>query len=90
MPIRNNNFSRKILKIFSKNKFIYSNWEGYLNPEFKEYKTLQELVPKNCIFLHTSGHADIEAIKKVCNTVSPEVIIPIHSEAPEVFDNMRT
>ncbi len=89
MPIRNNNFARKMLKIFPKNKFIYSNWEGYLKPEFEEYKTLQELVPKDCIFLHTSGHADIDAIKKVCETVSPEVIIPIHSEAPEVFDNMR-
>lgn len=90
MPIRNNNFSRKMLKIFSKNNFIYSNWKGYLEPKFEEYKTLQEMVPKDCIFLHTSGHADIDAIKKVCETVSPEVVIPIHSEQPEVFENMRT
>ena len=89
MPIRNNNFSRKMLKIFSKNKFIYSNWEGYLESELDEYKTLKELVPKDCIFLHTSGHADIGAIKKVCETVNPEIIIPVHSEAPEVFYNMR-
>ncbi len=89
MPIRNNNFSRKMLKIFSKNKFIYSNWEGYLESELDEYKTLKELVPKDCIFLHTSGHADIDAIKKVCETVNPEIIIPVHSEAPEVFYNMR-
>ena len=89
MPIRNNNFSRNMLKIFSKNKFIYSNWEGYLESELDEYKTLKELVPKDCIFLHTSGHADIGAIKKVCETVNPEIIIPVHSEAPEVFYNMR-
>ena len=90
MPIRNNRFSRKMLKIFPKNTFVYSNWNGYLNPEFEEYKTLQELVPKDCIKLHTSGHADIDAIKKVCETVSPEVIIPIHSEKPEMFDNIRS
>ena len=90
MPIRNNSFSRKMLEMFPENKFIYSNWKGYLNPELQEYKTLQELVPEDYTFLHTSGHADIEAIKKVCETVNPEVIIPIHSEKPEVFQSMRS
>ena len=89
MPVRNNNFSRKSIEMFPENKFIYSSWLGYLNPDFKDYKTLQEFVPDDCIDLHTSGHADIEAIKKVCETVKPKVIIPIHSEQPEVFKDMR-
>ncbi len=89
MPIRNNNFSRKIMQMFPESKFIYSNWLGYLNPEFEEYKTLQELVPNDYIYLHTSGHADLESIKMVCETIEPEVIIPIHSEQPEVFKTIR-
>ena len=35
--------------------------------------------------MHTSGHADIEAIKMVIDTVRPDAIIPMHTEVPEAF-----
>ena len=35
--------------------------------------------------LHTSGHADISAIKLAVEITQPEVIIPIHTEAPQLF-----
>jgi ribonuclease J len=34
--------------------------------------------------MHTSGHADLETLKTVFETVNPKGgIIPIHTEAPE-------
>ena len=35
------------------------------------------------VTLHTSGHADYASIKKLVDTVNPNEIIPIHTEAPE-------
>ena len=60
---------------------IYSMWQGYLKQDnIKEfldgYKRLD---------MHTSGHADINAIKMVVDIVNPEVVIPMHTEAPEIF-----
>lgn len=60
---------------------IYSMWKGYLEQDnIKEflngYKRLD---------MHTSGHADSDAIKMVIDTVQPETIIPMHTEVPESF-----
>lgn len=89
MLVRDNRMFKDVIKKFPDNLFIYSQWEGYLNKDFKEYEHLQEFVPKNHITLHTSGHADFNALKKVCETVKPKLLIPIHSESPESFKEMR-
>lgn len=89
MLVRDNYISKNVIQQFPNSTFIYSQWNGYLNEKFTEYKHLQEFVPKNHIYLHTSGHADFKEIKKVCATVQPKMIIPIHSEKPEVFEQMR-
>lgn len=89
MLIRDNFLSRKMINNFPDNCFVYSQWEGYLNKEFEEYKSLQELVPENHIYLHTSGHAYFEAIKQVCEIVKPKILIPIHGENPEKFEEMN-
>lgn len=88
MLVRDNYISKKVLKEFPERLFIYSQWEGYLNPKFKQYERLQKFVPRDHIKLHTSGHADYEAIKKVCQLVKPKVLIPIHGENPEAFKKM--
>ncbi len=90
MLVRDNYISKNVIQQFPNSTFIYSQWNGYLNEKFTEYKHLQEFVPKNHIYLHTSGHADFKAIKKVCETVKTKMIIPIHSENPEAFEQMRT
>ena len=89
MLVRDNKLSRIIMNKFPNSKFIYSQWEGYLNERFTEYKHLQEFVPKNYICLHTSGHADFNAIKQVCETVKAKEILPIHGENPEAFKEMN-
>ena len=74
---------RRIMESFAELNphILYSMWSGYL----KE--------PENSAFvdgfpldkLHTSGHADISAIKLTVEITQPEVIIPIHTEAPQLF-----
>ncbi len=69
---------------------IYSMWDGYLEDE-KMKDFIEELKNMNIKFikLHTSGHADINAMKKVEEVLSPNKVILIHTEhkekANEVF-----
>ena len=89
MLVRDNWISNQIMKEFQQDKtFIYSQWEGYLDEQFEQYEHLQKFVPKDYIYLHTSGHADFETIKSICEVVKPKIIIPIHSENPSEFKDM--
>ncbi len=91
MLVRPNYISKKVMREFKDSVFIYSQWKGYLSEKYKnDYEYLQSFVPRDYIYLHTSGHADFEAIKKICEAVKPQIIIPIHGEKPEEFNNMRT
>lgn len=62
-------------------RILYSMWKGYLDE------------PKNAAFvegfpldrLHTSGHADISAIRTAIEITQPEIVIPIHTESPDKF-----
>ena len=56
-------------------------WKGYLENE-KNQDFLKEFEYKE---LHTSGHADISALKIVLEKTNPKKIIPIHTENPEGF-----
>ena len=83
MLVRANDKFKPILHTFDNNAFIYSQWLGYLKKENEEYKRIQDFVPKDYIYLHTSGHATPEAIKEVIKIINPNVVIPIHTEQKE-------
>jgi ribonuclease J len=69
---------------FEDGVLIYSFWNGYKETEdMKHFLSECENFGLKIVTLHTSGHADYEAIKKLVNTVNPDEIIPIHTEAPE-------
>ena len=56
-------------------------WKGYLEQDnIKKF-----LEGHKRLDMHTSGHADIDAIKMVIETVMPDVVIPMHTEVPEAF-----
>lgn len=70
---------------------IYSMWDGYLNPNLSAYnEKLAKFCNKyNYISKHTSGHATADIISKVITAVNPQqVIIPIHTEHPELFEEL--
>lgn len=78
-----NSIHRRIMESFAdlSPHILYSMWKGYLNkPENSAFVEGFQLDK-----LHTSGHADINAIKMAVEITNPEYIIPIHTEAPEMF-----
>ena len=83
MLVRANPKFAKFLKMFENYAFIYSEWKGYLTGTNEDYKRIQDFVPENNIYLHTSGHATPEAIKEVIDITNPKYVIPIHTEDKE-------
>lgn len=77
-----NGLSKKMS--FADGVLVYSFWSGYKETEdMKHFLSECENLGLKIVTLHTSGHADYESIKRLVNTVNPNEIIPIHTEAPE-------
>ncbi|MDE7439485.1 MAG: hypothetical protein K2N23_03155 [Clostridia bacterium] len=92
---RTNYVTQKAIEAFPDSLLIYSMWSGYLDkshPAFDEHKTDFVNYALNCgcrlAHLHTSGHASVEQIKKVCKITGAKTIIPIHSENPEKLNSL--
>lgn len=69
---------------------IYSLWRGYAehgkpysNERIRELRELfgDRIADGTCDGFHTSGHADVATLRKVCEIVNPRIgVIPIHKE----------
>jgi ribonuclease J len=65
---------------------IWSQWHGYLDRDAGA-PTLN-FCRRHGIPLvehHTSGHARLEELRKLAVVLDPRSVVPIHTEAPEVF-----
>ena len=65
---------------------IYSMWSGYLTPEFDKRGQYRDLMgDTNIIFknLHTGGHSTREDLKKFINEMSPEYLLPFHTNSQD-------
>jgi ribonuclease J len=94
MIIRANPAFKPLLDEYANNisaKIYYSMWKGYIeskNPAFND-KTKEFFESYKIEFMHTSGHADVETLKIVFDTVNPKYgIIPIHTESPLKFNEL--
>ena len=72
---------------------IYSQFEGYISSGDKAYnESLDKFIHSydwNLKYLHTSGHASLETLAKVCNMVNPtSAIIPIHKDDGSDFKSL--
>ena len=81
---------RKELERFadlSNSVWVYSMWKGYLERSESMRKLQQWTEEKGIpfVFLHTSGHARLSDLKRLAETLSPQVLIPIHTYQPEQF-----
>lgn len=65
---------------------IYSMWNGYIKSA-RMQRLMNFVGSKNMevIYLHTSGHADVETVKRISRACRPQLIIPVHTEHPERF-----
>ena len=69
-------------------QLIYSMWDGYLQPDHADRDLLRYIGSRKIVHLHTSGHAYVETIAKLIETVNPKVIIPMHTERAEEFSSI--
>lgn len=69
--------------------FIYSLWEGYL-PDDAMQKMMIFIKKKKMKFyqVHTSGHAEIDTLKKVVKKLKPGIIITIHTFHPDKYADL--
>ena len=69
---------------------IYSMWYGYIEKEDKLKNFIDEIKNMGIEFkeLHTSGHADINSMKKLNEKVKPDKTIIIHTENREKGKNI--
>lgn len=66
---------------FEDGLLIYSMWEGYkAKPEMEMFLAACEDMGLSVCTLHTSGHADEQAISKLIEMVNPKAIMPVHTE----------
>jgi ribonuclease J len=87
MLIRQSEFFKKMLERYKgRSKILYSMWTGYLKGEAMNERLVDFLRGYEFEVLHTSGHANPQDLKKLYETVKPNIgLIPIHGEAPERF-----
>lgn len=65
---------------------IYSMWEGYLKKKTTE-DFINYLNSRNFSLhhIHTSGHADLNTLKKMVEVLNPKHIVPIHTLSPDEY-----
>lgn len=77
---------------------IYSMWNGYAKPSSES--AIEGIIRIRGLFsgriydgvadgFHTSGHADIQTLGEVCQTVKPRIgVIPIHKEVEHKYEEL--
>ena len=83
----------ELIKSFERSGSImlYSMWDGYRTcVSEKDAKKLQAFIDlaENWSQLHVSGHATPEGIQQLLDITTPDIVIPIHTEHPEILTNI--
>lgn len=67
-------------------QYYLSMWNDVNAPTSPSYnKELATTLGKEYLYRHTSGHCDMKSLNNLFTRLSPKVIIPIHTDAPEEF-----
>lgn len=68
---------------------IYSLWDGYKNRDrTRQFLDDVQSMRVSIETLHTSGHADLQALQRMSATLKPKRIIPIHTFYPDQYQNL--
>lgn len=80
-------FDNLLSRIPSEGRKTYlSMWQGYLDESKPSYNaSLAKTIPADYEYFHTSGHCDMESLRTLIGMLRPNAIIPIHTDAPQVF-----
>ena len=86
MMVRDSRKFREIIRNFATEQSIvlYSMWDGYRTRSGSTIPDLLNLVGR-WDSLHTSGHASQKDIQMVIEKINPDMIIPIHTDSPDML-----
>lgn len=86
MMVRDNRKFREIIRNFAPEQSIilYSMWDGYRTRPGSTIPDFLNLAGR-WDSLHTSGHASQKDIQMVIEKISPDMIIPIHTDSPNML-----
>lgn len=79
------------IKPESNSTFFYSHGDPFDEEGMIEMKRLMEWIEHFCLDFrqyHASGHAPQRDLINIVNEISPKIVIPIHSETPEMYKNL--
>ena len=63
-----------------------SLWKGYVDQGCVAYNhKMASALGGEYKYLHTSGHCDMQGMKRLIRLLSPKAIIPIHTDNPDMF-----
>ncbi|WP_405383497.1 MBL fold metallo-hydrolase [Phascolarctobacterium sp.] len=91
MVVRDNKEFRSIMKKFdaSQSIILYSMWNGYRTRKGSGIPSFLKLAD-NWTYLHTSGHCTRSALNMVLSITKPDVVIPVHTDVPEMVKEVVT
>jgi ribonuclease J len=65
---------------------VWSMWDGYLGePSGKRLQAALQSASIPLIQHHTSGHATPADLERLVQALRPDVVVPIHTEAPDAY-----
>ena len=72
---------------FENGILFYSMWEGYKKKEdISRFLHFMQEKGVRIVNLHTSGHANEQAVFSLVNDINPQYIIPVHTENASKFE----
>lgn len=85
----NDRFDGFIERIPGEKQKYLSQWEGYLKEGTEAYNpNLAKSLGKDYLYRHTSGHCDMQSMRKLFSLLHPSEIIPIHTDSPDDFKKL--
>jgi ribonuclease J len=66
--------------------FIYSMWSGYLDKD-AQYTNFCQKYQLNLKKVHVSGHAYRDSLEKLVNSLTPDVLVPVHTLSADMFES---
>ena len=76
---------RHLLKHTKKLYLIHSAWAGYLDEPNNAFKQDADKYNLPLFKVHTSGHADLEALHMLVQNIKPRVLIPVHTNQAKKY-----
>jgi len=71
---------------FTGGNFIYSMWSGYQKePAMARLLNFARERDMEYHYIHTSGHAPLQTLKKLVDALQPKEVIPIHTFYPDEY-----